>query len=39
MLVDEYQDINEARAELVWLLAGKDGNLTVVGDEDQLVHG
>ncbi len=39
VLVDEYQDINEAQAELVWLLAGSDGNLTVVGDDDQLVHG
>src|SRR5207248_1978864 len=38
VLVDEYQDINEAQAELVWLLAGSDGNLTVVGDDDQLVH-
>jgi DNA helicase-2/ATP-dependent DNA helicase PcrA len=39
VLVDEYQDINEAQAELVWLLVGSDGNLTVVGDDDQLVHG
>ncbi len=36
VLVDEYQDINEAQAELVWLLARSDGNLTVVGDDDQL---
>jgi superfamily I DNA/RNA helicase len=39
VLVDEYLDINEAQAELVWLLAGSDGNLTVVGDDDQLVQG
>jgi DNA helicase-2/ATP-dependent DNA helicase PcrA len=38
LLVDEYQDINAAQAELVWLLAGADGNLTVVADDDQLVH-
>jgi DNA helicase-2/ATP-dependent DNA helicase PcrA len=38
VLVDEYQDINEAQAELVWLLTGSDRNLTVVGDDDQLVH-
>ena len=33
VLVDKYQDINDAQAELVWLLAGSDGNLTAVGDE------
>lgn len=38
VLVDEYQDLNAAQAELVWLLVGSDGNVTVVGDEDQLVH-
>ncbi len=38
VLVDEYQDINRAQAELVFLLCGPRGNLAVVGDEDQLVH-
>ncbi len=38
VLVDEYQDINDSQAELVWLLAGSDGNLMVVADDDQLVH-
>ncbi len=38
LLVDEYQDLNPAQADVVWLLAGADGNLTVVGDDDQLVH-
>ena len=39
ILVDEYQDTNHAQYRLLQLLAGKDGNLTVVGDEDQSVYG
>ena len=35
ILVDEYQDTNFAQNELVKLLAGKNGNITVVGDDDQ----
>ncbi|MBC8140203.1 MAG: UvrD-helicase domain-containing protein [Armatimonadetes bacterium] len=35
VLVDEYQDINNAQYKLVSLLSGKWGNLCVVGDEDQ----
>jgi DNA helicase-2/ATP-dependent DNA helicase PcrA len=38
LLVDEFQDTNRAQAELVSLLAGPKGNLTVVGDDDQQVH-
>jgi DNA helicase-2/ATP-dependent DNA helicase PcrA len=37
-LVDEFQDVNKAQAELVWLLAGSDGNVDVVSDDDQVVH-
>jgi ATP-dependent DNA helicase UvrD/PcrA len=37
VLVDEYQDTNHAQYRLLQLLAGEDGNLTVVGDEDQCV--
>jgi DNA helicase-2/ATP-dependent DNA helicase PcrA len=38
VLVDEYQDTNRAQYELVRLLAGPGGNLTVVGDEDQSIY-
>jgi ATP-dependent DNA helicase UvrD/PcrA len=39
VLVDEYQDTNHAQYRLLQLLCGEDGNLTVVGDEDQAVYG
>jgi DNA helicase-2/ATP-dependent DNA helicase PcrA len=39
VLVDEYQDTNHAQYRLLQLLAGEDGNLTVVGDEDQSIYG
>jgi DNA helicase-2/ATP-dependent DNA helicase PcrA len=38
ILVDEYQDTNEAQARLLSLLAGRHPNLTVVGDEDQSIY-
>lgn len=37
-LVDEYQDINQVQFELIRLLAGRDRNLCVVGDEDQSIY-
>jgi DNA helicase-2/ATP-dependent DNA helicase PcrA len=39
ILVDEFQDTSHAQATLVDLLAGPGGNLCVVGDDDQLIHG
>ena len=38
VLVDEYQDTNVAQNELVLLLAGDHGNVTVVGDGDQSIY-
>ena len=38
ILVDEYQDTNRAQYELVRHLAGPEGNITVVGDEDQSIY-
>jgi DNA helicase-2/ATP-dependent DNA helicase PcrA len=38
VLVDEYQDTNFAQSEVLELLAGPDGSLTVVGDDDQSIY-
>ena len=38
LLVDEFQDTNEAQSVLVALLAGAGGNVTVVADDDQLIY-
>lgn len=38
LLVDEFQDTSEAQLELVKLLANRDRNVCVVGDDDQSIY-
>ncbi len=39
ILIDEYQDINQAQYEMVKLLSPSGGNLCVIGDPDQAIYG
>lgn len=39
ILVDEYQDVNHAQYKLINLLAEKNKNICVVGDDDQGIYG
>ena len=39
ILVDEYQDLNPKQYELIRLLAGGHKNLSVVGDDEQMIYG
>ncbi len=38
IMVDEYQDTNNAQYMLISLLTGGDGNICVVGDDDQSIY-
>lgn len=37
LVVDEYQDVNHIQEKLISLIAGTNGNLCVVGDDDQSI--
>lgn len=38
VLVDEYQDTNKSQYKLISLLTGRNGNICVVGDDDQSIY-
>ena len=38
LMIDEYQDTNRPQYELMKLLTGPEGNVCVVGDEDQSIY-
>ena len=38
VLVDEYQDVNQAQYQIVKLLSGRHRNIVVVGDDDQSIY-
>ncbi|MFP4467225.1 MAG: ATP-dependent helicase [Candidatus Goldiibacteriota bacterium] len=38
ILVDEFQDTNYAQFELLKLITGEKGNITAVGDDDQMIY-
>lgn len=38
LLIDEYQDTNGAQYELIRMLVGSRGKITVVGDDDQSIY-
>ncbi|MCR5187043.1 MAG: ATP-dependent helicase, partial [Clostridia bacterium] len=39
IIVDEFQDINLVQKEIIYQICGKNGNIAVVGDDDQSIYG
>ncbi|MZQ75400.1 MAG: UvrD-helicase domain-containing protein [Peptoclostridium sp.] len=38
ILIDEFQDINRVQLEVLKLIAGREGNIFAVGDDDQSIY-
>ena len=39
ILVDEFQDVNQAQYDVIRMLAAPEDNLFIVGDDDQSIYG
>lgn len=39
IIVDEFQDTNAIQADLIYKIAGENGNISIVGDDDQSIYG
>ena len=38
IMIDEFQDTNKIQAEIFYMLAGDNGNICIVGDDDQSIY-
>lgn len=39
IMIDEFQDTNQIQADIFYLMAGENGNICIVGDDDQSIYG